>query len=392
MLISFYGIGKEVRCQRKLCISSLSGDLSSGTACCIFLVRYLIRKRGGSNLATHLTLNLSLTQMKIMVTGGAGFIGSNLIEYLLADGHQIKTLDNLSTGRIENLSKVLQNPNFEFVEGTVTDRNAVDPLVKWADHVYHLAAPVGVKLVMENPVHTILDNIRGIDVMLASVNDFKKRILVASTSEIYGKSLDFLDPTHVAKLKETDYRVEGSTRNHRWAYANTKAMDEFLSFAYYKEFGTEVVLARFFNTVGPRQLSNYGMVIPNFVKRALANEDILVFGTGDQKRSFMHVMDAVRAIVGLMMTDKGVGEEFNVGNPIEITMNDLARKVVEKTGSKSPIVHKTYEEVYGKGFEDMDRRTADITKLETALDFQMKYDLDGILEDVIAYYREQQPA
>jgi UDP-glucose 4-epimerase len=329
--------------------------------------------------------------MKILVTGGAGFIGSNLIEYLLQDGHEVKTLDNLSTGRIENLTQSLQNPNFEFLEGTVTDREAVRPLVEWAEHVYHLAAPVGVKLVMESPVHTILDNIRGIDVILEAVNDFKKRLLVASTSEIYGKSLDLLDPTHEGKLKETDYRVEGSTRNHRWAYANTKAMDEFLSFAYKKEYGTEVVLARFFNTVGPRQLSNYGMVIPNFVKRALTNEDILVFGTGEQKRSFMHVMDAVRAITGLMFTGKGVGEEFNVGNPIEITMNDLAKKVVAKTNSQSRIVHKSYEEVYGKGFEDMNRRTADITKLENALGFKLKYDLDAILEDVIDYYREQLP-
>ncbi|MEM6345529.1 MAG: GDP-mannose 4,6-dehydratase [Bacteroidota bacterium] len=329
--------------------------------------------------------------MKILVTGGAGFIGSNLIEFLLAKGHAIKTLDNLSTGRIENIEPYLSNPDFEFVEGTVTDRETLEPLIAWADHVYHLAAPVGVKLVMEKPVHTILDNVRGIDAILELVNKYKKRVLVASTSEIYGKSLDFLDPTHEGKLKETDYRVEGSTRNHRWAYANTKAMDEFLSFAYFKEYGTEVVLSRFFNTVGPRQLFNYGMVIPNFVKRALANEDILVFGTGEQKRSFMHVQDAVRAITELMFTGKGVGQEFNVGNPIEITMNELAQKVIEKSGSSSKIVHKSYEEVYGKGFEDMNRRTADITKLRTTLGFELKYDLDAILEDVIAFYREFSP-
>ncbi|MEL7533392.1 MAG: GDP-mannose 4,6-dehydratase, partial [Bacteroidota bacterium] len=328
---------------------------------------------------------------KILVTGGAGFIGSNLIDFLLEKGHQIKTLDNLSTGRIENIEPYLSNPDFEFVEGTVTNREALEPLIAWCEHVYHLAAPVGVKLVMEKPVHTILDNVRGIDAVLELVNKHKKRVLVASTSEIYGKSLDFLDPTHEGKLKETDYRVEGSTRNHRWAYANTKAMDEFLSFAYYKEYGTEVVLSRFFNTVGPRQLFNYGMVIPNFVKRALANEDILVFGTGEQKRSFMHVQDAVRAITELMFTGKGVGQEFNVGNPIEITMNQLAQRVIEKSGSASKIVHKSYEEVYGKGFEDMNRRTADITKLRETLGFELKYDLDAILEDVIAFYREYSP-
>lgn len=327
--------------------------------------------------------------MKILVTGGAGFIGSNLIESLLEKGHEIKTLDNLSTGRIENIQNYLSRDDFEFVEGSVTNREVLEPLVAWSEHVYHLAAPVGVKLIMEKPVHTILDNVRGIDAILELVNKYQKRVLVASTSEIYGKSLDFLDPTNEGKLKETDYRVEGSTRNHRWAYANTKAMDEFLSFAYHKEYGTEVVLARFFNTVGPRQLFKYGMVIPNFVKRAIANEDILVFGSGEQKRSFMHVKDAVRAITELMFSGKGVGQEFNVGNPIEITMNDLAQKVIEKSGSSSKIVHKSYEEVYGKGFEDMNRRTADITKLRETLGFELKYDLDGILEDVIAYYREQ---
>ena len=215
--------------------------------------------------------------------------------------------------------------------------------------------------------------------------------MVASTSEIYGKSLDLLDPTGTRKLKETDYRVEGSTRNHRWAYANTKAMDEFLAFAYHKEYGTEVVISRFFNTVGPRQIGNFGMVIPNFVKKALAGDDVIVFGTGEQKRSFMHVKDAIRAITGLMFTGKGIGEEFNVGNPIEITMNELAEKVVAKTGSTSKIVHKTYEEVYGKGYEDMDRRTADITKLSTTLGFELEYDLDSILEDVVSFYRAQVP-
>lgn len=327
--------------------------------------------------------------MNILITGGAGFIGSNLTDYLLKAGHTVKVLDNLSTGRIENLGKVIGHPNFEFVKQTVTHRGTVRELIQWCDHCYHLAAPVGVKYIMDNPVRTILDNIRGADTVLEAVKDFKKRVLIASTSEIYGKSLDFLDDTGVRKLKETDYRVEGSTRNHRWAYANTKAMDEFLAFAYYKEFGTEVVLSRFFNTVGPRQLSNYGMVIPNFVKRAMAHEDVIVFGSGEQKRSFMHVNDAIRAITGLMFTGKGIGQEFNVGNPIEITMNDLALKVIEKTNSRSQLVHKRYEDVYGPGYEDMNRRTADITKLSETLDFSLEYTLDMILDDVIAFYQEQ---
>ncbi|MDX1907932.1 MAG: GDP-mannose 4,6-dehydratase [Bacteroidia bacterium] len=325
--------------------------------------------------------------MKILVTGGAGFIGSNLVETLLNQGHEVKALDILATGRIENVEPFIPNPRFEFVQENVINRDVMDELVAWCDHCYHLAAPVGVKYIMDNPVRTILDNIRGVDLVLDLVNRYKKRVLLASTSEIYGKSLDMLDPTREKKLNEWDYRVEGSTRNHRWAYANTKAMDEFLGFAYWKEYGTEVVIARFFNTVGPRQLSTFGMVIPNFVRRALAHEDIVVFGSGEQKRSFLHVQDAIRAITGLMFSGKGVGEEFNVGNPFEITMNQLAQMIVDRTGSRSAIIHKSYKEVYGEGFEDMDRRTADITKLRTTLDFEIEYSLEMILDDVIAYYR-----
>lgn len=329
--------------------------------------------------------------MNILITGGAGFIGSHMADLLLGKGHTVKALDNLITGRLANLDHLQSNEHFSFVEGDVTDMEAMEPLVEWCDHCYHLAAPVGVKYVMDNPVRTILDNVRGIDTVLTLVHKYNKRVLVASTSEVYGRSLDMLDKTGVAKLKEDDYRVEGSTRNHRWAYANTKSMDEFLSFAYHKEYGTEVVISRFFNTVGPRQLFDYGMVIPNFVSKAIAGEDVLIFGTGEQKRSFMHVKDAVRAVTELMLTGKGVGQEFNVGNPIEITMNDLAQKVIDRIGSSSKIVHKSYEEVYGPGYEDMNRRTADITKLKTTLNFEMEYDLDGILDDVVAYYKAKMP-
>ncbi len=327
--------------------------------------------------------------MNIFITGGAGFIGSNLTAFLLDKGHKVKSLDNLSTGRMEHMTPFMEHPDFEFVKGNVTKKEEVEPLMQWCDHCYHLAAPVGVKYIMEHPVHTILDNVRGIDNILALTEAYKKRTLIASTSEIYGKSLDFLDPTHKAKLTEESYRVEGSTRNHRWAYANTKAMDELLAFAYNKEYQTEIVIARFFNTVGPKQLFNYGMVIPNFVKRALDNEEVLIFGTGKQQRSFMHVDDAIRAITELMLSGKGIGQEFNVGNPIEISMEDLAKKIIEKTGSSSELKYIPYEEAYGKGFEDMNRRTADITKLRETLGFELKYDLDTILDDVIKYYREQ---
>lgn len=325
--------------------------------------------------------------MNILITGGAGFIGSHMADTLLAKGHTVKALDNLVTGRLSNLDHLQNNDHFSFVNGDVTDADVMEPLIEWCDHCYHLAAPVGVKYVMENPVRTILDNVRGIDTVLSLVHKYNKRVLVASTSEVYGRSLDMLDNTGQAKLKESDYRVEGSTRNHRWAYANTKAMDEFLAFAYHKEYGTEIVISRFFNTVGPRQLFDYGMVIPNFVSKAIAGEDVLIFGTGEQKRSFMHVKDAVRAVTELMLTGKGIGQEYNVGNPIEITMNDLAKKVIERIGSNSKIVHKSYEEVYGPGYEDMNRRTADITKLKTTLGFEMDFSLDDILDDVVAYYK-----
>jgi UDP-glucose 4-epimerase len=331
--------------------------------------------------------------MNIFITGGAGFIGSNLVERFIAEGHKVKVLDNLSTGRIENLNAVMGHANFEFFKHTVTDKAFMEPHIKWADEVYHLAAPVGVKYIMDNPVLTILDNVRGIDAILELVNKYKKKVLVASTSEVYGRSLDFLDPTGVRKLKEDDYRVEGSTMNHRWAYANTKAMDEFLSLAYYKEFQTRVVVVRFFNTVGPRQLSLYGMVIPNFVQAALANTDIPVFGDGNQKRSFMHVNDVMRAVTGLMASPTALGHVFNVGNPVELTMNELAEKVIRICGSSSKIQHIPYEQAYGKGYEDMNRRTADIGKLTEHLGFKVEYDIDGILTDIIQYHKAaMQPA
>lgn len=327
--------------------------------------------------------------MNILVTGGAGFIGSNLVDYLLSEGHQIKVIDNLSTGREINLVQHVSHKNFSFIKDSVTNEKVMDELIYWCDHCYHLAAPVGVKLIMDFPIRTILDNVRGIDLVLKLVEKYRKRVLVASTSEIYGKSLDLLDPSNSRKLSESDYRIEGSTRNHRWAYANTKALDEFLAFAYYKEFKTEVVITRFFNTVGPRQLSNYGMVIPNFVNQALAGKEVKVFGSGKQKRSFLHVNDAIRAVTQLMFSGKGIGEEFNVGNPFEVSINELAQKIIEKTGSNSKIIHIPYNEAYGEGFEDMNRRTADISKLTNTINFEIEYHLDDILDDVIAFYKEK---
>ena len=329
--------------------------------------------------------------MNILITGGAGFIGSNLAESLLKSGHSVRVIDNLSTGRIENIQMFLSDPTFSFIQGDVADRSLTDPLVQWADHIYHFAAPVGVKYIMQNPVLAILGNIRSIDIILDLANRYQKVILIASTSEVYGRSLDFLDLTGQRKLTELDYRIEGTTYNHRWAYANTKAMGEFLALAYFKEFATKVVVARFFNTVGPRQLSQYGMVVPNFVQKALRNEPIQIYGTGKQKRSFIHVADTVRAIADLMSTQNAYGEVFNIGNPIEITIEDLAKKIISMTNSSSEITYLSYEEAYGKGFEDMDRRTADITKLCQTIDFHISRSLDDIINDIISVNKKAYP-
>lgn len=325
--------------------------------------------------------------MNIFITGGAGFIGSALAGHFLEQGHHVRVLDNLSTGRKDNLLPYLAHPAFAFVQDSVTHKTVLEQHIRWCDHCYHMAAPVGVKYIMDNPILTILDNIRGIDHITELCSQHNKRLLVASTSEVYGKSLDLLDATHTHKLREDDYRVEGSTQNHRWAYANTKAMDEFLSLAYYKERGLRVTIARFFNTVGPRQLSNYGMVVPNFVQQALRNEPIRLFAQGQQKRSFMHVNDVLRAVVGLMAREDTCGQVYNIGNPFEVTMEYLARHIIALTGSLSELQFVSYESYYGKGYEDMNRRTADITKLRNTLGFEIEYDLDAILQDVIKHHQ-----
>ncbi|MCS7086410.1 MAG: NAD-dependent epimerase/dehydratase family protein [Bacteroidia bacterium] len=325
--------------------------------------------------------------MKTLITGGAGFIGSHLAAYLHARGDEIVVLDNLSTGRRENIAALEGNPRFRFVLGNVTDKATVEALAAECDHIYHLAAPVGVKRIMERPVLTILDNIRGADVVTEAAHKYGAKLLVASTSEVYGRSLDLLDPSGKRKLCEDDYRIEGSTQNHRWAYANTKALDEFLALAYHKEYGLATVVVRFFNTVGPGQLSDYGMVIPNFVRRALRNRPPEIYGTGEQKRSFLHVNDAVRAVVALMEEPKAVGEVFNLGNPEEITINELARKIIAAVGSDVAPIYKDYLSAYGKGFEDMNRRTADISKIQKIIGFEITYSIDQIIADVVEYER-----
>lgn len=323
--------------------------------------------------------------MRTLITGGAGFIGSHLSEYLIAQGEQVSVIDNLSTGRLENIAPLVEHPNFSYTIGNVLDYHTLERHVERCDVVIHLAAAVGVKLIMEEPVETIVTNVQGTENVLKLANYHKKKVLVASTSEVYGKGMEAAGRDH--DLRETDDWTLGPTSKRRWAYACSKALDEFLARAYFDEKKLSVVIARFFNTVGPRQTGRYGMVIPNFVQAALRNEPIVVFGTGEQTRCFTHVADVVRAVVDLMDAPGAEGEVFNIGRVDEISMNDLAQRVKELTGSTSEIRHVPYEEAYGPGFEDMQRRTPDVSKLQSVIDYQPRHDTDDILRDVIEYFR-----
>jgi UDP-glucose 4-epimerase len=321
--------------------------------------------------------------VRYLVTGGAGFIGSHLCEHLLEEGHEVLAVDDFSTGRPDNVAHLEAHPRFELVEGNVLDHPCMEELIGRSDAVYHLAAAVGVRLIMERPVETLTTNVRGTEIVLDLCEQHDRKLLLASTSEVYGKTLENNGEIHA--LSEDEDRTLGSTTRKRWAYACSKAFDEFLALAYREEKGLELVVARFFNTVGPRQTGRYGMVVPNFVRRALAGEPLTVHGDGEQSRSFTHVEDAVRAVARLMESPEAEGEVFNVGHGRAITINELAEKVVELTGSSSPIEHVPYEEVYGEGFEDMRRRTPDIGKIQKAIGYEPRHDIDEILLDVIDY-------
>jgi UDP-glucose 4-epimerase len=318
--------------------------------------------------------------MHILITGGAGFIGSHLTEAHLARGDHVTILDNLTTGTSKNVEHLLNHTNLHFVEGSVTDAGLVEQLVNQVDQIYHLAAAVGVRLIMEKPVETIETNVWGTEAVLRAAQAHNKKVLLASTSEVYGKN-------GAGALKEDDDRVMGSVMKHRWTYANTKTLDEFLSLAYWKEYKLPVVIVRLFNTVGPRQTGAYGMVIPNFIQSALVGEPIRVFGDGDQTRCFCHVSDTVRALMGLMEHTNAVGEVFNIGNPKEISIKELAYRVKEMTGSSSEIVFVPYEEAYGSGFEDMKRRVPSLTKIKNLLGFEPKITLDQILKSTIGHFK-----
>lgn len=314
--------------------------------------------------------------MRALITGGAGFIGSHLAEALLAGGHHVTVVDDLSTGRFENIAHLPDNPQFSFAIETITNETVMDRLVSECDVIFHLAAAVGVKLIVERPVHTIETNIMGTEVVLRLANRYRRKVLIASTSEVYGKGVR-------VPFNEDDDRVIGPTSKSRWAYAASKAVDEFLGLAYYQEKGVPVVVLRFFNTVGPRQTGRYGMVIPRFVDWALAGEPIQVYGSGRQTRCFCNVADTIRAIIGLVEEPAAVGEIFNIGRDQEVTIDDLAQQIKAMTGSSSEIVHVSYDQAYAPGFEDMDRRVPDISKIGRFIGWQPTLNLEQTLEQVI---------
>jgi UDP-glucose 4-epimerase len=320
--------------------------------------------------------------MRVLITGGCGFIGSHLSEALLHGGHEVFALDNLSTGSIANISHLKGHPRFHYTIESVTNEPVLAELVDEAEVVYHLAAAVGVKLIVEAPVHTIETNVHGTEVVLRHANKKKKLVLIASTSEVYGKNT-------AVPFCEDDDLVLGPTMKHRWAYACSKAIDEFLALAYWKERKLPVIIARLFNTVGPRQTGQYGMVIPNFVRQALAGRPITVFGDGTQTRSFTYVGDVVGALIGLVNEPRAVGEVFNVGNGGEIAIRELAEKVKLLTCSRSEIQVVPYDQAYEVGFEDMPRRVPDITKISRLIGYEPQIQLDEILRRVIRFFQDQ---
>ena len=320
--------------------------------------------------------------MRALITGGAGFIGSHLAEALLQEGHAVSIIDDLSTGSIDNISHLKGTRGFDYVIDTVTNEPVLAELIDRSDVVFHLAAAVGVKLIVEEPVHTIETNVHGTEVVLKHANKKKKLVFIASTSEVYGKSTD-------VPFREDADLVMGATAKHRWAYACSKAIDEFLALAYYKEKKLPVIIVRLFNTVGPRQTGQYGMVLPTFVRQALAGHPLTVFGDGTQSRSFTYVGDVVDALIKLAAEPSAIGQVFNIGNGHEITIEQLAEKVRNMTGSRSDIVKIPYDEAYESGFEDMPRRVPDIGKIHRAIGYEPRVELDDIITRVIDYFQKR---
>lgn len=319
--------------------------------------------------------------MKVLITGGAGFIGSHLAERLLAEGEEVSIIDDLSTGCRENFEPLVGHQRFHWVIDTIMNRGLLEELIRDCEMVYHLAAAVGVQYVIQNPLKALQINIEGTRQVLELANKYHRRVLVTSTSEVYGKS-------EAIPFREDDDVILGATTVSRWGYAYSKAVDEFLCFAYYRKKRLPMVVARLFNITGPRQTGAYGMVVPRFVKQALLEQGITVYGDGQQKRCFTDVSDAVEGILALAQHPKALGQVFNLGSNFEITIEDLARKIKKLTGSKSEIKYIPYEDAYEKGFEDMARRLPDISKIKALIGYRAKVGLDEMLSKVIEYHKQ----
>lgn len=318
--------------------------------------------------------------MRALVTGGAGFIGSHLAERLLKEGHKVAVIDNLSTGSLKNIESFRGHCSFDFVEGDIHDVELMETLVERSEAVFHLAAAVGVSLIAEKPVHTIETNIGGTEVVLNIANKFGKKILLASSSEVYGKN-------EAVPFRENDDIVLGSTSLSRWSYACSKAIDEFLALAFYQQYGLRVVVGRFFNTIGPRQTGQYGMVVPRFIQRALRNEPVLIYGTGQQRRCFCYVDNVVEAAIGLMNCEEAAGKVYNIGSTEEITIEALADKIIGMTGSKSKKEFISYESAYGRPIEDMMRRVPGLERIKEAIGWEPRTGLSEMLQVIIKSFK-----
>ena len=315
--------------------------------------------------------------MHILVTGGAGFIGSHLCERLIAEKHSVVAIDNFSTGRASNLSRLGGLPNFQLIEGSILDNEILSSSIGSVDYVFHLAAAVGVFNIVQNPLASLLTNIRGTENVLEAAHSRNIPVFLTSSSEVYGKNIS-------DSLKESDDRILGSPVTLRWSYSEAKAIDESLAYAYFIEKQLETRIVRFFNTVGPRQLGAYGMVVPRFVKAALSNEPITIYGDGNQTRCFAHVYDVIDAIIAIAFYDNTIGKVINIGNDFEISINDLAKRVISETSSKSEIMYVPYSEAYGDGFEDMERRVPNIDLIRQLVGWKPQRDLSTIISDMSA--------
>jgi UDP-glucose 4-epimerase len=315
--------------------------------------------------------------MHVLVTGGAGFIGSHLCERLILDGHSVTAIDNFSTGSPKNLAHLEGNSNFTLITGSILDMKTLNPLIGKVDYVFHLAAAVGVFNIVNHPLDSLLTNIRGTENVLEAAYQTQTPVLLTSSSEVYGKNIS-------DSLKETDDRILGSPVTLRWSYSEAKAIDESLAYAYFVEKKLETRIVRFFNTVGPRQIGAYGMVVPRFVKAALANEPITVYGDGNQTRCFAHVYDVIDAVISIAFAESTIGKVVNIGNDFEISVNDLAKKIISETNSMSKIIHVPYEEAYGPGFEDMERRVPNIELINNLVGWKPRRNLSTMIADITA--------